>query len=98
MLLRSLVVCGCVSALAAQLPPFAAPVRVHAGDVLLGGKRMFPSPVWHDLDGDGRLDLVVGDLPGRVTVARGLARGPLAFARDTAVPGAGGAPLKFHNW
>lgn len=48
---------------------FAAPVRLMAGDAYLGAKRMYPSPALHDWNGDGRLDVVIGDLPGRVTVA-----------------------------
>ena len=48
---------------------FAAPVRLMAGDEYLGTGRMYPSPAVHDWNGDGRSDVVIGDLPGRVTVA-----------------------------
>jgi hypothetical protein len=98
MLLRAIVVAGCAAVLAAQSPKFAAPVRITAGDAFLGGKRLYPSPVWHDLDGDGRRDLVVGDLPGKLTAARGLGGLPTRYVADEPVLGAGGEALKFHNW
>lgn len=75
---------------------FAPPVRLKAGGKFLGEKRLYPSPVFHDVDGDGRLDLVVGDLPGRLTWARGEAGGTFAAEQD--LPGADGKVLKFHNW
>ena len=46
------------AALAAQAPPpsptFADPVRLEAGGKLLGENRLFPSPVFQDMNGDGR--------------------------------------------
>ena len=78
---------------------FAPPVRLKAGDKLLGEKRLYPSPVFHDVDGDGLADIVVGDLRGVLTfAARQPGDGPATFAAEKAVPGADGKGLKFNNW
>ena len=75
---------------------FAAPVRIQAGDAFLGEGRLYPSPVLHDVDGDGRLDVVVGDLFGKVTVANRSSAG--AFGIEKQFQDRDGKPLKFHNW
>jgi hypothetical protein len=78
---------------------FAAPKRILAGDAFLGEDRLYPSPVLHDVDGDGQSDVVVGDLFGRVTVARRIAaKAPVAFAAEEPLNDRDGKPLKFHNW
>ena len=86
---------------ATQAPPsptFAAPVRLKAGDKFLGEQRLFPSPVFHDVDGDGQRDLVVGDLRGIMTVAlRAPGDGP-TFAAETRLKDLDGKDLDFHNW
>jgi len=83
----------------AQSPTFAAPVRLMAGDKLLGHNRLFPSPVFHDLNGDGRLDLVLGDLRGLITIAlRNPGEGPATYAAETKLLGADGKDLDFANW
>jgi len=74
---------------------FAPPVRISAGEALAGAGRYYPSPVVHDIDGDGRPDLVIGDLMGKVTFARRTADG---LAAEQPVLDRDGAPLKFHNW
>jgi hypothetical protein len=89
----------------AQAPQFAPPVRLKAGDTFLGNKdaegkrdRLFPSPVWHDLDGDGLADLVIGDLRGHLTVAHRQAGPTPAFAVEEKVLGADGKILDLGNW
>ena len=78
---------------------FAAPVRIRAGDAFLGEERLYPSPVLHDVDGDGLADIVVGDLFGKVTVARRLAaKSPAAFGAEKPINDRDGKPLRFHNW
>ncbi|MHC4955994.1 MAG: hypothetical protein ACYTGZ_19280 [Planctomycetota bacterium] len=78
---------------------FAAPKRIMAGDKFLGEGRYYPSPVLHDVNGDKRLDIVVGDLFGRVTIAhRAEKTPPVAFAAEAPLKDRDGKPLKFHNW
>lgn len=83
----------------AQSPTFAPPVRLSAGDKLLGHNRLFPSPVFHDLDGNGTQDIVVGDLRGHLTLAaRAPGTGPAVYAAETKVTAIDGKPLDFANW
>lgn len=75
---------------------FADPVRVTAGDAFLGAKRMYPSPAVFDWNGDGRLDVVIGDLPGRVTFALRAEDG--ALAKEEQAKTRDGELLDFQNW
>ena len=78
---------------------FAPPVRLKAGDKFVGEGRYFPSPVFHEMNGDGTLDVVVGDLMGKLTIAlRRPGPGPIAFEKETSLKAADGKDLKFHNW
>jgi len=90
-------------------PVFAPPTRIKAGDAFLGEGRYYPSPVLHDVDGDGLLDIVVGDLFGKVTFAPRLAQsGPnsqdkqgrdaILFGAERELRDRDGKPLKFDNW
>lgn len=81
-------------------PPgtFAAPVRLKAGDKFLGENRLFPSPTFHDVNGDGLLDIVVGDLPGRLTIALRQAGQPITYAAETKLQDGEGKDIDFHNW
>jgi hypothetical protein len=91
----------CSSSASAQSAPagFAEPVRLNAGESLLGAKRLFPSPVFHDIDGDGLQDVVVGDLRGLLTVAlRKPGKEQLAFSAETKQLDAEGKEIDFHNW
>ncbi len=78
---------------------FAAPVRIAAGDALLGEGRLYPSPMLHDGDRDGVPDVYVGDLRGRITLARGARKdGVLHFLPEQKLMAADGSDLDFHNW
>ena len=78
---------------------FAPPRRIKAGKAFVGQGRMYPSPVVHDVNGDKRLDIVVADVMGNVTVAqRARSKSPIKFAAETPLLGSGRRPLKFSNW
>jgi hypothetical protein len=83
----------------AQAPKFAEPVRLMAGDPLLGEGRLYPSPVYQDMNGDGLLDIVVGDLRGLLTVALRLpGEGPPKFGAESNLKALDGKDIDFHNW
>jgi len=89
------------SSAAAQAPEpikFAAPKLIHAGDKPLGAGRYYPSPAFHDINGDGVLDLVIGDLIGKVTFAPGVRGRPGVFGAEEPVLDRDGNQLKFENW
>lgn len=78
---------------------FAPPVRLLAGDAPMGEGRLYPSPALYDLDGDGVDELILGDLRGVLTVSkRRTGDGPQGWSEASALKGAGGDDLKFHNW
>ena len=77
---------------------FAAPVRVMAGSQPMGSKRLYPSPVFRDMNGDGLADVVIGDLFGRITVALRLAGDEPAWGEEEALQAEDGKDLKFSNW
>ena len=74
---------------------FAEPVQIKAGDKILGEGRLYPSPVLHDVDGDGTAEMLIGDLRGMITVAKRTKDG---FGPEKPLLAADGKQLKFHNW
>jgi hypothetical protein len=92
----------CSESATAQSDPatqFSGPTRLKAGDAFLGERRMFPSPVFHDMNGDGLQDIVVGDLVGKLTVAlRKPGAGPASYGEETKLLAADGKEIDFHNW
>jgi len=94
-----LVVAAPLTAQQPTAPTFAPPVKLMAGGKGLGENRLFPSPVLHDMNGDGLADLVIGDLRGRLTVAlRQPGAGAPKFAAETKVMANDGSELDFANW
>lgn len=65
---------------APQGPKFEAPARMRAGDALVKVEEPgFACPCWHDVDKDGKKDLVVGQFAdGKMKVFRGQGGGKLA--------------------
>jgi hypothetical protein len=86
----------CLPNAAAQSPQFANPVRLQAGDHLLGESRLYPSPACYDINGDGRLDVFIGDLMGHVTFA--LRHQDGSFGNEQKLKDAEGKILDFGNW
>ncbi|MBL6720365.1 MAG: hypothetical protein ISQ08_03045 [Planctomycetes bacterium] len=74
---------------------FAPPALMTGADKPLGGTKMYPSPAAHDVDRDGKLDLVLGDLPGRITWSR---RGTEGMEREQPFEKTDGTQLNFSNW
>ena len=82
-----------------DVPTFAAPVRLMAGDQHMGQGRLYPSPTLFDLDGDGVSEMIVGDLFGNLTVSKRIAgEDTLAWTAPEPLKGADGEPLEFSNW
>ncbi len=100
-MLRTALLGACaVAAVALPAQTFETPTRVQAGDTFVGHRllnrdRLYPSPALHDLDGDGNLELVIGDLFGRLTVT---SRTKDGWSEEKPLLGADGEPLKFNNW
>ena len=82
----------------AQEAQFAPPTRLMAGEAFLGKRRAYVSPALHDVNGDGHLDVVIGDLPGRVTVALGDGLTPMSFGAEKKMVGSNKESLEFNNW
>jgi hypothetical protein len=90
---------GATETATAPAARFGAPVLIRAGEAPMGAKRLYPSPALQDMNGDGRADVVLGDLWGRLTVAlRRAADGPAAFGPDEPLLARDGQRLDFHNW
>ena len=95
----SLLVLAATAAAQVPAPTFAPPVRLQAGDQGLGENRLYPSPVFHDLNGDGLHDLVIGDLRGHLTVALRLpGEGSPRYGAESKLLGRDGKALDFGNW
>ena len=77
------------AALPPPLPKFADPVRLKAGeDYVKMEAPGYAAPCWHDVDGDGRKDLVTGQFKGgKIRIHRNLGDGKFAPGRWLEVNG-----------
>lgn len=90
----------------ADPPAGGAPARILEDPSLLtiagaplAGDRLFPSPAAHDFDGEGTLELAIGDLWGRITIARRAADGVATeWGVEAPLLDGDGKRLDFHNW
>jgi len=73
----------CLALCVLQDPRFTEPVRMKAGDAYVRVESPgWAAPCWHDLDRDGKKDLVVGQFhDGKMRVYRNLGDGKLAEGR-----------------
>ena len=74
---------------------FDAPEALLTADSPFTGQ-MYPSPVLRDIDGDGKAELVVGDLPGRMRFASRVDKG-LSWSKLEPMK-SGDEPLRLNNW
>ena len=74
---------------------FDAPEALLTADSPFTGQ-MYPSPVLRDIDGDGKAELVVGDLPGRMRFATRKGNG-LQWSKLYPMK-SGDEPLRLNNW
>jgi len=98
LLAAALAAAGSASAQRLATPGFAEPVRVHLGQRYFGEGHRLPAPVVHDANGDGRADIVIGDLAGRLATAERQRGDELAFVGGRPISDTTGRPLRFHNW
>lgn len=80
---------------ATQNAAFDDPELLMAGGQMMGIKRHYPSPVLHDLDGDGVRELIIGDLHGYITRCERNADG---WGEEVRIRAKDGKDLRFHNW
>lgn len=94
----ALAIAAVASTLTAQEAHFADPVMMKAGEAPLGGTMLYPSPRVIDMNGDGHLDVVMGDLFGAVRWAPGAGAGATTLGEEGALKAQDGKELKFSNW
>lgn len=82
---------------------FAAPQMLMVGNQPLNqaARQMYPSPAIYDVDNDGQLELVVGDIFGKLNIyenENGSAKGDPAWSSHQALKSFDGKPIKVSNW
>lgn len=76
----------------------AEPVRLMDPSGPVGKGRLYPSPAFHDVDGDGVAELVLGDLLGALTMSARTSGAMPGWGEARPLKRADGEDLKFSNW
>ncbi len=82
---------------------FEAPIRLRVGNEPLNkaAGQMYPSPAVYDVDNDGKVELVVGDISGRIYVyenKNNTGKGDPLWSDHAALKTAKGKNIKVSNW
>ncbi len=82
---------------------FDVPVLVMVGDRPLNTSagQMYPSPAVYDVDSDGQVELVVGDIFGSLNVYENQndsGKGDPVWSQHVPLKSADGEPVKVSNW
>ncbi len=83
---------------------FAAPIRLTVGNEPLNkaAGQMYPSPAMFDIDNDGDVELVVGDIFGSLNVYENKNdngdKGDPVWSKHTSLTTAEGKKIKVPNW
>ena len=76
-----------------------SPTRIRAGRAFLGEGRKYSSPTAYDINGDGKVDIFIGDLEGSMTLAKGAKKGKnVQFGKEKPAKNSQGGQLTFNNW
>ncbi|MEM1450423.1 MAG: hypothetical protein AAF957_11115 [Planctomycetota bacterium] len=99
MIVTSLLVASAGLGVEAEAPKarFAPPVQLTAGGSEHTGI-LYPSPALHDVDGDGALELLIGEIFGTITISERDPEGPATAWREAQSMKVGGEPIKLNNW
>ena len=90
----------CSPILAQESDELLPPVALKAGDKLIETSEhtAHSGPLLHDLDGDGKLDLLVGNFRGHIQVFTNVGTGTRPKLEDKGLLHADGKILKIKNW
>jgi len=101
-LIESANVAGTVELPVAEGDIFEAPVRLKVGEQYLNNaaRQMYPSPAMFDIDRDGQLELVVGDIFGSLNVYENLSdeKSDPVWSSHIPLKLSDGAKVKVSNW
>ena len=84
------------SAVNESAPRFAAPEALTT-EAAAFAKMYYPSPVLQDLNGDGKVELVLGDLMGNLMQSSAIKGSPLAWSKPEPLKN-GEGPIRLNNW
>ena len=93
---------GLMSTALADSATFEDPVRliVDREPLNAAAKQMYPSPAWYDVDNDGKVELVVGDISGSMNVYENTndGEGDPVWAKHEPLKTANGQNIRVSNW